>query len=105
MVNGVPTCRNDFVDEKDLEKAFVLAFKEFITDNSRIEAWKTEDRGPLKRLRARQLLELSEQEPLTGMVDELTQLLLWEVRVSGKREYGFTFMDGSKVKATDKWGI
>ena len=38
MVNGVPTCRNDFVDEKDLEKAFVLAFKEFITDNSRIEA-------------------------------------------------------------------
>ena len=100
MVNGVPTCRNDFVDEKDLEKAFVLAFNEFITDNSRIETWKTEDRGPLKRLWARQLLELSKQKPLTGMVDELCKLGLWEVRIIGKKEYEFTFMDGSKVKAT-----
>lgn len=94
------TCRNDFVDEKDIEKAFMLAFNEFITDNSRIEAWKTEDGGPLKRLRAKQLLEMSKQEPLTGMVDELCKLVLWEVSIIGKKEYEFTFMDGSKVKAT-----
>ncbi len=100
MVNGVTTCRNDFVDEKDLEKAFVLAFNEFITDNSRIKAWKTEDRGPLKRLRAKQLLEMSKQEPLTGIVEELAELVVWEVRILGKKEYEFTFMDGSKVKAT-----
>ena len=41
MVNGVPTCRNDFVDEKDLEKAFVLAFKEFIIPGLKHEKRKT----------------------------------------------------------------
>ena len=99
-VNGVLTCRNGFVDEKDLEKGFVLAYNKLITNNSRIKAWKSEDMGPLKRLRARQLLQLSEQDSLTGMVDELAKLVLWEVRVIGKKEYEFTFMDGSKVKAT-----
>ena len=54
--------------------------------------------GPLKRIRARQLLELSEQEPLTGMVDELAELVVWEVTIYGKFEYEFTFMDGSKVR-------
>ena len=37
---------------------------------------------------------------ITGMVDELAKLVLWEVKVIGKTEYEFTFMDGSKVKAT-----
>ena len=49
---------------------------------------------------AKQLLELSKQEPLTGMVDELAELVVLEVRILGKKEYEFTFMDGSKVKAT-----
>jgi len=99
-VNGVLTCRNAFVDEKDLEKGFVLAYNELITDKSRIKDWKMEDRSPLKRYRARQLLELSEQEPLTDIVDELAKLVLWEVKICGKKEYEFTFMDGDKVKAT-----
>ena len=73
---------------------------EFITDNSRIETWKTEDSSPLKKLRAKQLLELSKQKPLTGRVDELAKLVLWEVSIIDKKEYEFTFMDGSKVKAT-----
>ena len=84
-MNGVLICRNDFVDEKDLEKGFVLAYNKLITDNSRIKAWKNENSSPLKRLRARQLLQLSEQDPLTGMVDELAKLVLWEVRVIGKK--------------------
>ncbi len=99
-VDGKLTCRNAFVDQKDLEKGFVLAYNEFITDNSRFEAWKSENRSPLKRLRAGQLLELSKQKPLTCMVEELAELVIWEVRILGKKEYEFTFMDGSKVKAT-----
>ncbi|MBQ3795757.1 MAG: hypothetical protein IJL70_00120 [Treponema sp.] len=76
-----------------------MAYNEFITDKSRFEGWKNEDRSPLKRLRAKQLLELSKQEPLTGMVEELAELVVWEVRILGKKEYEFTFMDGSKVRA------
>lgn len=34
------------------------------------------------------------------MVEELAQLVIWEVRILGKKEYKFTFMDGSKVKAS-----
>ncbi len=93
-VKGVLTCRNAFVDQADLEKGFVFAFNEFIADDTRKEGWKAEDRSPLKRLRARQLLELSEQELLTCMVEELAQLVIWEVRILGKKEYEFTFMDG-----------
>ncbi|SFP84637.1 Recombinase [Butyrivibrio proteoclasticus] len=99
-VEGKLICRNAFVDQKNLERGFVLAYNEFITDKSRFEGWKKENRSPLKHLRARQLLELSKQEPLTGMVEELAELVVWEVIILGKKEYEFTFMDGSKVKAT-----
>lgn len=95
-VEGKLTCRNAFVDQMDLERGFVFAYNEFITDNSRIEAWKTEDRSPLKRLQAKQLLELSRQEPLTGMVEELAELVVWEVRILGKKNMSLPSWMGVK---------
>ena len=101
MVNGILTCQNAFVDEKDLEEGFVKAYNTMMADSSRKKHWKkmVKEGTPLQKIRARQLLELSEQNPLTGMVDELAKLVIWEVTILGKREYEFTFMDGSKTKA------
>ncbi len=57
-------------------------------------------RSALERLRARQMMELSGQEPLTGMVDELAQLVIMEITILGTKKYEFTFMDGSKYKVS-----
>ncbi len=99
---GVLTCRNAFVDEGDLKKGFVSAYNRLMANERRIAEWEnaTQAKSPLRRLRARQLLELAKQPPLTDMVDELAQLVIWEVTILGKRKYEFTFMDGTKIKVT-----
>ncbi len=99
-VNGVLTCTNDFVDDADLRKGFVCAYNKLITDNSRVAEWKkaTQAKSPLKRLRAKQMLELAKQDPLTGYVEELAQLVLTEVTILGAKKYKFMFMDGNKIK-------
>lgn len=101
-VKGVLTCKNEFVDNADLQKGFVCAYNKLITDNTRVAEWKnaTQAKSPLKRLRARQLLELAEQDPLTSFVEELAQLVLIEVTILGARKYEFTFVDGSKIKTS-----
>lgn len=90
----------EFVDNADLKKGFVCAYNKFITDNPRVAEWKnaTQAKSPLRRLRAKQLIELAEQDPLTSFVEELAQLVLVKVTVLGARRYEFTFMDGSKIK-------
>ncbi len=95
-------CKNAFVNDADLRKGFVLAYNKLMRDNTKVAKWEkaTQDQSPLTRLRAKQLLELSKQEPLTGMVDELAQLVVHEVIIHGDKNYEFTFMDGSKVKVT-----
>ncbi len=71
-----------------------------IISNTRVAEWKsaTQAKSPLKRLRAKQLLELAEQDPLTSFVEELAQLVLIEVTVRGAKKYEFTFMDGNNKK-------
>ena len=80
----------------------MCAYNKLITDNTRVAEWKNapQAKSPLKRLRARQLLELAEQDPLTSFVEELAQLVLIEVTVLGAKKYEFSFMDGSKIRVT-----
>lgn len=44
------------------------------------------------------MMDLSEQKSLTGMVDELAQLVIMEITILGAKKYEFTFMGGSKYK-------
>ncbi|MCI8737481.1 MAG: hypothetical protein HFI11_10980 [Lachnospiraceae bacterium] len=46
------------------------------------------------------MIELSGQERLTAMVDELAQLVITEIRILGAKKYEFIFMDGSKYKVS-----
>lgn len=100
--NGMLTCRNAFVDHEDLKKGFVAAYNKMMADPKRKVEWeKTAAKGSiLERLRARQMMDLSGQEPLTGMVDELAQLVITEITILGAKKYEFTFMDGSKYKVS-----
>ena len=100
--NGVLTCRNAFVDNEDLKKGFVAAYNKMMADPKRKAEWeKTAAKGSaLERLRARQMIELSGQEPLTVMVDELAQLVIMEITILGAKKYEFIFMDGSKYKVS-----
>lgn len=54
----------------------------------------------MERLRARQMMDLSGQEFLTGMVDELAQLVITEITILAAKKYEFAFMDGSRYKVT-----
>ena len=99
-VKGRLKCRNEFVNEKDLERGFVKAYNKLMAKSP--DGWlkKAEEGTPLERIRAKQLLELSKEEPLKQMVPELARLVLIEATVYGAKSYGFTFMDGSHIKVT-----
>lgn len=90
------------MDHEDLKKGFVAAYNKMMADPKRKVEWeKTAAKGSiLERLRARQMMDLSGQEPLTGMVDELAQLVITEITILGAKKYEFTFMDGSKYKVS-----
>lgn len=55
---------------------------------------------PLEKIRAGQMMEAVENEPLTRFVPEITQLVLCEVTVLGAKKYEFFFLEGSRVKVS-----
>ena len=98
-VKGILRCKNAFVDVADLERGFVTAFNKLMADDNRKKEWENaiQSNSALERIRARQLLELAKQPPLTGMVNELGQLVVHEITILGAKKYAFTFMDGTKI--------
>lgn len=96
--DGKLTCTNDFVDKRNLERAFVQAYNNLIdgTDHNKWERMSVEG-TPLQKTRGKQMIELAEAGQLTTFVPELAQLVLIEVTVHGAKSFEFKFMDGSKV--------
>ena len=97
--DGRLTCTNDFVDKRNLERAFVQAYNNLLesTDHNKWEGM-MEEGTPLQKIRGKQMIELAESGQLTTFVPELAQLVLIEVTVHGAKNFEFEFMDGSKVK-------
>lgn len=100
--NGRLTCKNQFVDAGDLEKAFVQAYNELITEKLNRERWKKqlESEDALGSYRASQMLELLEQGTLSSFAPEIAQLTVIEVTVLGAKKFEFEFVDGSKINVT-----
>lgn len=96
-VDGKLTCTNDFVDKKNLERAFVQAYNNLL-ENANHDKWKAmmEEGTPLQKIRGKQMIELAEAGQLTAFVPELAQLVLIEVTVHGAKSFEFGFMDGTK---------
>ena len=100
-VQGSRKCMNDTVDQRDLEKATVSAVNEIIREKAKyLDRWNrmAENGTPLEKLRARQMIEITDQPELNIFVPELAQLLLYEVTVLGAKTYEFVFMDGSRKR-------
>ena len=101
--DGKVSCRNAYVDNSDLEKGFVKAFNKLVADREKfMERWdqmKT-DGSPLEKIRAEQMMEATENEPLGRFVPEIAQLVLAEVTVLGAKKYEFFFQEGSRVKVS-----
>ena len=92
---------NDTVDQQDLEKAVVRAVNDIIRNREKhLAGWNkmTESGTALERLRARQMIEITNQPELNIFVPELTQLILYEVTVLGAKTFEFVFMDGSRKR-------
>ena len=86
---------------RDLEKGFVKAFNRLVMDRDKhMERWQQmkSDGTPLEKIRAGQMMEAVENEPLTRFVPEIAQLVLCEVTVLGAKKYEFFFLEGSRGK-------
>lgn len=95
--DGKLTCTNDFVDKRNLERAFVQAYNNLLesADHKKWERMAVEG-TPLQKIRGKQMIELEEAGQLTTFVPELAQLVLIEVTVHGAKCFEYEFMDGSK---------
>ena len=101
--DGKVACTNAYVDNADLEKGFVKAFNRLVMDRDKhMERWQQmkSDGTPLEKIRAGQMMEAVENEPLTRFVPEIAQLVLCEVTVLGAKKYEFFFLEGSRVKVS-----
>ena len=67
-----------------------------------MERWQQmkSDGTPLEKIRAGQMMEAVENEPLTRFVPEIAQLVLCEVTVLGAKKYELFFLEGSRVKVS-----
>ena len=101
--DGKVVCTNAYVSNADLEKGFMKAFNRMVTDRDKhMERWQQmkTDGTPLEKIRAEQMMEAVENDPLTRFVPEIAQLVLCEVTVLGAKKYEFFFLEGSRVKVS-----
>lgn len=99
-INGKLTCKNEFVNARDLEQGFVKAINEVIRNKEKYQKkWnEMKKKGtPLQKIRAEQMMGLVAEGEVQTFVPELAQLVIIEVTILGKKKYEFEFMDGSKI--------
>ena len=96
-------CKNAHVDNADLEKGFIKAFNKLCENRGKyIARWmeQAENGTPLEKIRAGQMMEITEKEPLKQFVPEMAQLVIQEITILGAKKYEFIFMEGSKVRVS-----
>lgn len=100
--DGRLTCKNDFVDNRDLEQGFIKSFNKVLADKEskiRWERMRTEG-SPLQKIRSEQMISIAAEGKIKTFVPELAQLVIIEVTIFNAKRFEFEFMDGSKVKVT-----
>lgn len=101
--DGKVNCKNAYVDNADLERGFIKAFNKLCENREKYVArWmeQAENGSPLEKIRAGQMIEITEKEPLKHFVPEMAQLVIQEITILGAKKYEFVFMEGSKVKVS-----
>ena len=101
--DGKVNCKNAYVDNADLERGFIKAFNKLCKNREKYVArWmeQAENGSSLEKIRAGQMMEITEKEPLKKFVPEMAQLVIQEITILGAKKYEFVFMEGSKVKVS-----
>ena len=92
-------CHNDRVKEEVINQAFIIAWNSVVKDRDELlatwEAMKKEG-NPLEKLRAKQMIELTNEGPLRKPLPELTRMVLERVIVHDKRVFTVRFLDGTE---------
>ncbi len=91
-------CDADHAKNEDLRKAFVIAWNSVVKDRDKLmPTWEEMKKSgdPLQRLRAKQMIELTAQGPLTRELHEHTRMVLERIVVHSKRHFTVRFLDGT----------
>jgi site-specific DNA recombinase len=103
IIDGKLNCKGRNIKESDLNKAFIKAWNQIVSEReSYLPQWeKMQMEGnPLEKLRARQMIELTNEPLLTELVPELVQLVFERVVIKKQDKYEFYLLDGTYKEVT-----
>lgn len=93
------TCDSENVKESSLKKAFMMTWN-FIVEHreEHLPEWQrlATEGDPLQRYRARLMIAMTAEGPLTEDVPEITRLMLEEIVVNSPTEMTVSLLDGTK---------
>ena len=92
------TCNGDNIKNTTLQRVMVIAWNSVVKDRDKLlGSWKAmkEAGDPLQKMRAKQMIELTAEGPLTDEVPELTRMVLERIVVNEKRHFTVRFLDGT----------
>jgi len=88
-----------YVKEETLMQAFIMAWNYTVKNRDKFMGhWEEQAAGkePLKKIRAKQMMELTNEGTITTFLPELVQMVLEKVVVHGKEHFTVCFLDGSE---------
>ena len=92
------TCKSENVKDEIIRKAFVIAWNAVVKErDKKMATWENmkKDGNPLQKMRARQMIEITAQGPLTKEVPELTRAVLERIIIHDKKQFTVCFLDGT----------
>lgn len=98
--NGRLTCKNAFVDVRDLQAGFIKAINQVIANKDRYqERWEQtlKNGTALEKIRTMQMMEIVAEGEIENFVLELAQLVIVEITVYEAKLFQFRFMDSSHI--------
>nr|DAG19034.1 MAG TPA: integrase [Caudoviricetes sp.] len=97
------TCKSDKCDgnikEKLLQKAFITAWNYIVQNRDKfLEYWQQdiESGGPLEKVRAKQMIELTAEGKIETFVPELMLMVLEKIEVHDQEHFTVCFLDGTE---------
>ena len=96
------SCHARRVEERVLDRAFVISWNSIVQNREKHMAkWEKEiqEGNPLSRLRAKQMIDLTAEGPITKHIPELTRMVLESITVNAET-ITVRFLDGSNINVS-----
>ena len=92
------TCHDEIVKDETLRQVMVVTWNAVVKERDKlIETWKAmrESGDPLQALRAKQMIEITDQALIKWEIPELTRTVLERIVIHDKRHFTILFLDGT----------